>query len=116
MTEAEASIRESLLSTLSFLASASEQRDFAAKVTYSVYQDEFACWWFDTFYPEDSSIRHIFSPDQLRILVTFSKTLEQALMPLEEKQLTIHQLQATDEWQTIVASANEARSKLEATA
>jgi hypothetical protein len=116
MTEAEASVRESLLSTLSFLASVSEQREFAAKVTYSVYQDEFACWWLDTFYPEDLSVRHIFSPDQMEILVAFSKTFEQALTSLEGRPLTIHQLQATDEWQTIIASANEARSKIEAAA
>jgi hypothetical protein len=53
MNETETNIRQSLLSTLSFLSSEAQQREFAAKVPYKSYAGEFACWWFDTFYPDE---------------------------------------------------------------
>jgi len=37
----DSSIRENLLTTLGFFASEAEQRDFANKVHYDSYQDEF---------------------------------------------------------------------------
>ena len=72
MNTPEDDIKESILRTLSFLASKDQQRKFAEKVYYDVYQDEFACWWFDTFFPEE----HIFSKDKKAILSDFSKKFD----------------------------------------
>ena len=112
MTESETKIRESLLDALSFLASVTEQLEFATKVSYAAYQDEFAHWWFDTFFPEDPKARNMFNPTQLEILMAFSKTFEQC-DTLDGKHLTIQQLQATTEWQKVIVSAQVALSKLE---
>lgn len=108
MTETEANIRESLLTTLSFLASETQQREFAAKVYYATYHDEFACWWFDTFYPEEPSALQMFSPSQLAALKAFSGTFEKNLDALGDEPLKIDQLQAKSEWKTVVASAQVA--------
>jgi len=116
MTTAETSIRESLLDILSFLASVSEQREFAAKVRYDVYQDEIACWWFDDIYPDDALMRRIFSPSQLEALVAFSEVFDRVGTSLDGKVLTMEQLQATEEWQRIVRSANEALDKIKSAA
>ena len=116
MTTAETSIRESLLGTLSFLASVSEQREFAAKVRYDVYQDEIAHWWFDAFFPDDALTCRIFRPSQLEALVAFSEVFDRVGASLDGKVLTMEQLQATQEWQRIVTSANEALDRIKSAA
>jgi len=106
MTEAEVSIRESLLSTLSLIASEAAQREFAEKVPYSSYQDEFACWWFDTFFPDDPSASHMFSAGQIELLKDFSDIFDMSLLALSED-LTIEQLLAKPEWQAVVMKAQK---------
>lgn len=113
MDEAEANIRESLLDTLSFLASETEQLQFATKVFYKAYQDEFACWWFDTFYPEEPSALRMFTRDQLATLVSFSECFDRELKVIGDERLTIEQLQDKPAWQAVVAKAKEALSKLQ---
>ena len=104
MNKPEDDIKGSLLNTLHFLASEEEQQEFAKKVNYEAYQDEFACWWFDTFYPEE----HIFNKEQNSILIEFSETLCKNIELLGSNKLTIEQLQKQPEWQLIVASAKNA--------
>jgi hypothetical protein len=112
MTEAEASIRESLLNTLSFLASETQQREFAAKVFYASYQDEFACWWFDTFYPDEPSALHMFIETQLAILRSFSEVFDRNLTQLGDGELPVEQLLQKSEWQAVVASARTTSAQL----
>jgi len=111
MNKPEDDIRESLLNTLHFLASEEEQQEFAKKVYYDTYHDEFACWWFDTFFPED----HIFNKVQISILVEFSEIFDTNLDLIEDNKQTIEQLQKQPEWQKIVASAKNACEKLKKT-
>jgi hypothetical protein len=112
MTETEANIRASLLDTLSFLASETKQREFAAKVFYASYQSEFACWWFDTFYPDESSSLHMFSETQLAILRAFSEAFDRNLTQLGLGELPIEHLLQKHEWQAVVASARAASAQL----
>jgi hypothetical protein len=107
VNEAEANIRESLLNTLSFLASEAQQREFAAEVFYASYQDEFACWWFDTFYPDEPSALAMFNSRQLSALTAFSQVFDRNLETIGDEVLTIDQLQSKPEWQAVVASAKE---------
>ena len=112
MTEAEASIRESLLNTLSFLASKTQQREFASKVFYASYQDEFACWWFDTFHPNEPNAPRMFNEAQLTILRSFSAIFDRAIVKLGDCERTIEQLLQEPEWQSVVTSAGEASAQL----
>ena len=93
MTETESNIRESLLSTLSFLASKEEQIAFAAKVYYASYQVEFACWWFDTFYPEEPNSLVMFSEKQLAILKAFTLAFGTNIEALGSAEMSIEDLQ-----------------------
>jgi hypothetical protein len=72
MTEEEESIRHSTLHVIAFLASVSEQRKFAAKVTYACYQDEFACWLDAVFVREDHKTPNMFNAKQIEVLKGFS--------------------------------------------
>jgi hypothetical protein len=110
MTDAEANIRESLISTLQFLGSEEMQIEFAAKVPYRTYQDEFACWWFDTFFPEDQSTSHMFTENQLNELKTFSLAFNSSLSTLNDGDLSIQQLLAKPQWQSVILSAKKALS------
>ncbi len=102
----ETNVRESLLDTLSFLASEERQLDFASKVFYEAYQEEWACWWFDAFSWEDSVALNIFSPSQLALVKQFTKAFDYALDRIGvNRRLTIAQLQAKPEWKTLVAKA-----------
>jgi len=105
MIEAEANIRESLLQTLSFLASMEQQREFAARVQYDCYQDEFACWWFDTFYLDEPSALRMFSAVQLSELRTFSDAFDNCTRPLDGRNLSLAQLQESPEWKAVAAHA-----------
>jgi len=105
MTEAESNIRESLLDTLSFLASETKQREFAATVFYTSYQDEFAFWWFDTFHPDEPSALRMFNEAQLTILRSFSESFDGNLVELSDGERTIGQLLQESEWQCVVATA-----------
>jgi hypothetical protein len=116
MTETEQSIRESLLNTLAFLASESQQSDFAAKVDYKVYQDEFACWWFDTFYPDDPGAKAMFSESELEALRFFSNIFDKATRALQNRPLSIQDLQSTDEWRQVVVSAKHAKTEVQGAA
>ena len=112
MTESESSIRESLLSTLSFLASEHEQLEFAAKVFYKDYLGEFACWWFDDFYPDEPSTAVMFEPNQVTALRSFSEEFERSITSIDSDGLTMQQLQSTVEWQNVVKAAEDAISSL----
>ena len=111
MNKPEDDIRESLLNTLHFLASEKEQQEFAKKVYYDTYHDEFACWWLDTFSPEDN----IFNKEHLSILTEFSEILDTNTELLGNHKQTIEQLQKQPEWQSIVTSAKNACEKIEKT-
>jgi hypothetical protein len=108
LTEDEESIRQSTVHILSFLASVSEQRKFAAKVTYACYQDEFACWLDGVFVPEDPKTLNMFNAEQFEVLKEFSDFFYEAGSELDGVPLTIEQLQSKTAWQRIVARANEA--------
>lgn len=107
MTEAQENIRESLLTTLAFFASEKQQREFAAKVSYTSYQGEFACWWFDTFFPDNQGALEMFTPTQLSALRLFSRALDNCLRDIGNGTLAIEQLHALAEWQTLIAKAQE---------
>ena len=111
MTEVEANIRESLLNTLSFLASEAKQREFAARVFYASYQSEFACWWFDTFYPEEPSALNMFSSPQLAILKSFSETFDRNLVALGYGDHTLEDLLQKPEWRAVVSGAQAASAQ-----
>jgi hypothetical protein len=108
MTKTEATIRESLLNTLSFLSSTSQQREFASKVPYDSYAGEFACWWFDTFYPDEPTAAVMFDPTELLALRAFSENFDRNLTALSDEGFSIDELQATAEWKAIVESARTA--------
>jgi len=111
MTEEEANIRESLLNTLSFLASEAKQREFAAEVFYASYQSEFACWWFDTFYADKASTLHMFSPQQLAILKSFSEAFDRNLIALGFGNHALEDLLQKPEWRAVVSSAQAASAQ-----
>ena len=113
MTETEANIRRSILDTLRFLSSEAEQRTFASKVFYRSYQGEFACWWFDTFYPEDPSAHAMFSSHEFAVLKAFSLAFDQQLSAIGLGDIDIEQLLARPEWKLVIASAHDARAKLQ---
>lgn len=113
MTESEANIRESLLNTLSILSSTAKQRKFAMKVSYRSYASEFACWWFDTFYPDEPNASAMFGATELRTLRAFSEEFDRNLSVLSDEGLSIEKLQATAEWRAIVESARTAFRELE---
>jgi hypothetical protein len=108
MTEEEESIRHSTLHVIAFLASVSEQRKFAAKVTYACYQDEFACWLDAVFVREDHKTPNMFNAKQIEVLKGFSDFFYETGSELDEVPLTIQQLQSKIVWQKIVVRANEA--------
>ncbi|MDM0015826.1 hypothetical protein QTH87_25530 [Variovorax sp. J22P168] len=112
MTEFEATIRESLLTTLSFLSSISQQREFASKVPYDSYAGEFAHWWFDTFYPDEPNASVMFDPRELLALRAFSEDFDRNITALSDEGLSIEELQATAEWKAIVESARTASQVL----
>lgn len=116
MNEAERSIRDSLIHTLRFLASEVQQAEFAAKVHYDVYQDEFACWWFDTFYPDEPEATAMFSDAELKTLRDFSSIFGHATNELKNLPMSIQALQATRQWASVVAGALEATAKLQGAA
>jgi hypothetical protein len=108
MTEAQENIRESLITTLMFLASETKQQEFAAKVPYASYQGEFACWWFDTFFPEEPGASEMFTPRQLVALNSFSATFDDCLKVVGNETFTIEQLQALTVWKGLIARARVA--------
>lgn len=112
MTEAQQNIRESLLTTLSFLASIEEQRKFASKVFYSSYQDEFACWWFDNFLPDEPGAAEMFTPLQLVVLREFSRMFDTCLESIGSVVMDIDSLLQSSEWQALVAKAKETSLKV----
>jgi len=113
MTEHEASLRESLISTLEFLASEQMQREFAEKVFYRSYQDEFACWWFDTFFPEDQSTTHMFNEHQIAELKQFSSIFDANLCTINDEYMPIEQLLANPQWKEVVESAQKAIASIQ---
>ena len=108
MTEAETNIRQSLLDTLLFLASEEAQREFSKKRHYAAYQGEFACWWFDTFFPDEPDALRMFSGSELAILQEFSASFDQTLTAIGMSPLSIEELLAKVEWKTMVAEARKA--------
>ncbi len=112
MTDAEKSIRDSLLTTLEFLASEDQQLDFASKIHYEAYQDEFTCWWLDDFFPNAPEAHSMFSGRELEALRAFSSILERSTQPLEGCRLSIEALQSTNQWKSVVAGAKDAVAKL----
>ena len=117
MTESQEDIRSSVLTTLSFLASETQQQGFASKVYYACYQDEFACWWFDDicFDPDESGALEMFTAEQLSALRVFSTTFDLCSEALGSRLMTIQQLQEKAEWQSIVLKAKETLLKFENT-
>ena len=113
MTESQENIRSSLMSTLSFLASEAQQQEFASKVYYACYKDEFACWWFDNFLPDEPGATEIINVKQLAALREFSTEFDLCLENLGSEQMTIQQLQAHPEWQLLVLKAKKALSEVE---
>jgi hypothetical protein len=107
--EAAKNIRESALNTLTFLASPDAQREFATKVHYANYRNEFACWWFDTFIP---GAYDCFSASELPILREFSATFDASLQSLSDAPTTIEQLLADETWRNVVAAARHACASL----
>ena len=114
MTESEQSIRESLLNTLAFLSSVERQLQFAREVSYPSYQDEFACWWFDTFLPEEQSALNMFTRDQLDVLKCFSETFERESATVGSGPLSINELLASQAWGRVIESATRTQRVLEA--
>lgn len=108
MNEAEKSIRDGLVGTLEFLSSPPQQREFAANVHYDSYDDEFACWWLDEFYPDEPIAKQMFTSKQLQILVKFTQLFESNLAVLGVEKRSIEELHGTPEWQMIVHAAEEA--------
>jgi hypothetical protein len=113
MAESQENIRSSLMSTLSFLASEAQQQEFASKVYYGCYQGEIACWWFDTFFPDEPSATEMFTVKQLISLRAFSTAFDTCLESLGYEQMTIQQLQAHPEWKLLVLKAKTTLSELE---
>jgi hypothetical protein len=112
MTETQQNIRDSLLTTLAFLASESQQKEFAAKVHYDSYEDEFACWWFDTFFPDEPDALEMFTSKQLAALEAFSSAFDECLREVGCEARTIEQLQARIEWRFFTAVAEETLAKV----
>ena len=113
MNKTELNIRQSLLSTLTFLASEYQQLDFAAQVQYASYQGEFSCWWFDTFFPEEPEATRMFSSRQLSILTGFSEHFNRSLAELPSAPFSIQQLLATPQWKSVIAKAQEAMREVQ---
>jgi hypothetical protein len=113
MDESDQSIRSALLSTLAFLASAEEQRGFAQKVEYEDYEGEFACWWFDEFYPDEPRALAMFTSGQLAALREFSAVFEACHTSLAHESFSIDQLLANSEWRAVIARARETLDRIE---
>jgi len=113
MTEDEADIRESLIKTLEFLGSEKMQIEFANKVFYNTYHDEFACWWFDTFLPENQFIRNMFTQNQINELKTFSLVFDACLSTFNDGDLPMQKLLENPQWQTVISSANKALASVQ---
>lgn len=112
MDESGVNIRNHQLDTLYFLSSEAEQREFASKVFYPEYQSEFACWWFDMFYPDKPDSLEMYSMSELEILKRFSTVFDECLDALGFEDMTIEQLQATTAWKAIVSAATVACADL----
>lgn len=112
MTETQKNIRASLIDTLTFLASEPKQTEFAAKVHYDSYQGEFACWWFDTFSPDEPDVLEMFTSEQLDALRAFSGAFDECLRKVGFEAQTIEQLQARIEWQSLTSKAEETLGKV----
>lgn len=107
MAETLEDIRTSLLTTLAFLASEKQQREFAAKVPYASYHGEFACWWFDTFFPNEPEALEMFKLKQLDALRHFSAAFDRCLQAVGNDALSIESLLALAEWQTLISRAQQ---------
>ena len=112
MTETEANIRKSLLDTLRFLASEAAQREFAEQKHYASYHGEFACWWFDTFFPNEPSAMRMFTEDEFGVLSVFSDRFDKNLKTIGLAPLPIGDLLAKKEWGAVIESAREACRQL----
>ena len=112
MTEAQQGIREALLTTLSFLASVEEQREFASQVFYFSYQDEFAGWWFDNFLPDEPSATEMFTPWQLGVLREFSCMFDSCLESMGAVVMDMDSLLQSSEWQALIAKAKDTSLKV----
>ena len=112
MTKSEVNIRDSLLSTLSFLASEQEQLEFASNTYYKDFVGEFACWWFDTFYPEEQSAGAMFSLNQINLLRHFSDVFKRGVDAIDSDGLSMMQLQNEVEWQAVMSAARDTISAL----
>src|SRR5437763_327952 len=107
MTPTETNMRDSLLNTLSLLASEAQLQEFAAKTPYDSFRGEFSCWWFDTFYSKEPSAGRMFSTNELVALSEFSQVFDKNLKALGNEHLTIEELQARAEWRAVLAKAQQ---------
>ena len=108
MDETDANLRASTLDTLQFLASPTEQRRFAAKVFYENYAGEFACWFFDSFLPENPFTHARYTAQELSTLNDFSQRFDQLLQSLADRPLTINALLNDPQWREVVSAAQAA--------
>jgi len=109
-----ASLREGAINVLDFLASASRQRFFAAKVFYADYASEFFEWWFDDLGvpPRDELLQGAFNSTECAALERFSKTFEEADKELGEIDRSIDDLLALPAWRSVMKAAAEAHRAL----
>ena len=104
------------MDTLAFLASPEEQRSFAAKVHYDDYVGEFACWWFDSFLPDNPLSRGRYSAAEFEALVAFSASLDKHLAALPTRPRSIDELLAEPIWALVVREASRTLNSVSSSA
>ncbi len=112
MEPADVQLRDSLLKTLAFLASDQQQTEFGSRGYTYVYQDEFACWWFDTYILDDERYLRIFSKPQLEALKRFSGEFEHILAAIGSKRIEMASLLVLPEWRKLIDAARRTEAEV----
>jgi hypothetical protein len=89
---------------LEFISSDSEQSDFAAKVPYENYSEEFYEWWFEDWNSDDRLFKRAFNLEEMGLLIDFSDLWKKQ----ESKfchNMSIKELLQNPEWRQVMAVA-----------
>ncbi|MDH5445316.1 MAG: hypothetical protein OEY52_07150 [Gammaproteobacteria bacterium] len=104
MSEITNQFRESRIEIVKFIASESEQREFAKNVAYKNYAEEFFEWWFEEWDPKEQMFKQAFNSQELELLVGFSETWE-SLDPQFCHNMTINELLSNSAWVEVITKA-----------
>jgi hypothetical protein len=108
MSVSAADFRNSKIDVLRFLASDTDQCEFARRAYYEDYASEFLCWWLDEFIPDSELFVSAFSAAEIKILQRLSSDLEVLNQNLGTSIRTMAQLQGEPDWRKVMAAAGTA--------